>query len=827
MSEKNYEPQSELAWWVEIATCQPRCLYFFGPFTSVKEAISAQDGYLEELQSEGAKCISVEIEYCQPVSLTIEWEQWETNNPMTEVREYLERRLEERTLALREEIARWEVLEANLRESQRKLLQAQYLPRIGDFTWEIATGEVSWSDEMYQLLKYDKDELIELSKVNTDIHHPEDLERVTKWLTDSIASGKSILTPNEYRLLCKDGEVIYVQTNGRIEYQDGKAVKLFGTCLDITSRKQAEAELRAREEKYRTLLSTTSEGFWLMDSELKTIEVNESLCLMLGYSQHELLGKIHFDFFDDENRKIFLEQTSKIPRTKHRSYEIVLRKKNGENLHAIFNATTIRNKSGEVEGSFAFITDITKRKEYQQRLERIAHYDALTNLPNRVLLADRLHQAMIQSRRSRHPLAVAYLDLDGFKAINDTYGHEVGDQLLIGVAKHMKQSLREGDTMARLGGDEFVAVLIELADTKASLPILTRLLDAAAQPVAVGELVLQVTVSLGVTFYPQWENMDADQLLRQADLAMYHAKLAGKNRYHVFDVEEDRSARNIYDNLKDIRRALREDEFVLYYQPQVNMRTSQIVGVEALSRWQHPERGLLYPASFLTAIENHPLSIELGEWAMDTALAQLGVWHSAGLLISVSVNVGAYQLQQADFIERLGALLAVHPNVNPNFLKLEVLETSALEEVAQVSQLMEACREMGVSFALDDFGTGYSSLTHLKHLPCAQLKIDRSFVRDMLYDPEVLAILKGILGLATAFDHEVIAEGVETLVHGQMLLQLGCELAQGYCIAQPMPGTELLDWANNWRAAPSWINQPPVNRNELPLLFVGSRDFRF
>jgi EAL domain-containing protein (putative c-di-GMP-specific phosphodiesterase class I) len=365
-------------------------------------------------------------------------------------------------------------------------------------------------------------------------------------------------------------------------------------------------------------------------------------------------------------------------------------------------------------------------------------------------------------------------------------------------------------------------VLQDLDDVATCVPMLNRLLEAAAQSVRVGDHLLQVSASLGLTFYPQAEETDADQLLRQADQAMYHAKLLGKNRFHVFDAEQDRNLRGHHESLENIRRALGAHEFVLYYQPKVNMRSGEIIGVEALIRWQHPERGLLSPAVFLPVIEEHPLAVEVGEWVIEAALLQLEAWRAIGLDIPISVNVGARQLQQADFIERLRTRLAAHPSFHPGALEMEVLETSALEDLARVSQVIEACREIGIGFALDDFGTGYSSLTYLKRLSVAQLKIDQSFVRDMLDDPDDLAILGGVLGLASALHRQVIAEGVATVEHGTMLLQLGCELAQGYGIAHPMPAAEIPAWVRTWRPEPAWTHLPTVRRDDQPLLFAGA-----
>jgi diguanylate cyclase (GGDEF)-like protein/PAS domain S-box-containing protein len=458
-------------------------------------------------------------------------------------------------------------------------------------------------------------------------------------------------------------------------------------------------------------------------------------------------------------------------------------------------------KPTRVIGSF---TDISLQKEHQIHLEHVAHYDSLTGLPNRVLLADRMHQAMVLAKRREQQLVVAYLDLDGFKEVNDQYGHDVGDQLLTSLASHFKSALREGDTMARLGGDEFVAVFVDLADVHASIPLVRRLLDVAAKPIAIAQWNLQVSASIGVTFYPQADEVDADQLLRQADQAMYQAKLAGKNCLHLFDAVQDRTLRVRHESLEQIRAALNHHEFVLYYQPKVNMRTGEVIGAEALVRWQHPERGLLAPLVFLPQIEGHALGIALGEWVLDAALTQIERWADQGIHLPVSVNISAHHLQQHDFAGELSARLSTFPKVQPGQLELEVLETSALEDVDSVSDIIRTCASLGVGFALDDFGTGYSSLTYLKRLPARTLKIDKSFVRDMLDDPDDMAILQGVIGLAMAFKREVIAEGVESVAHGTALLKLGCELAQGYVIARPMPADQLPAWVAAWVPDAAW-----------------------
>jgi diguanylate cyclase (GGDEF)-like protein/PAS domain S-box-containing protein len=585
----------------------------------------------------------------------------------------------------------------------------------------------------------------------------------------------------------------------------GKPKYLLGITEDITESKQARERLLLTANVF----THAREGILITDASGIIIDVNESFSRITGYSRDEALGQTPSILRSGHQSPEFYQTMWAVLSRDGQWYgEIWNRRKNGEVYAEMLNISAVPDHQGQVKNYVALFSDITAIKEHEKELEHIAHYDVLTGLPNRVLLADRLRLAMTQSVRRCQQLAVVYLDLDGFKSINDRHGHELGDYLLSHVATRMKLALREGDTLARIGGDEFVAVMIDLDDSQAAVPLLNRLLKAAAEIVQQGEVTLQISASLGVTFYPQTDVLEADQLLRQADQAMYQAKLSGKNRFHFFDAEQDRTTRGHFETLESIRNALAVKEFVLYYQPKVNMRTGAVIGVEALIRWQHPDKGLLAPALFLPVIEEHDLAVAVGEWVIDTALNQIEHWQNEGLALSehfnVSVNVGARQLQQGNFVASLQDLLAGHPQVRPAQLEIEILETSALNDLAGVSQLIEDCHRIGVLFALDDFGTGYSSLSYLKHLRVGLLKMDQSFVRDMLDDPDDLAISKVVIGLADAFKRRLIAEGVETAAHGRLLLQMGCELGQGYAIARPMPARDFPQWLQHWQMNPVW-----------------------
>ncbi len=680
-----------------------------------------------------------------------------------------------------------------------------------------ATGRfVRWNHHFNQVSGYTDAELATMRA--TDFFTGEDQRRVGAAVQRVFAQGQAEV---EADIQTKDGRKLPYHFQGQ-RSTSGDQTYLLGVGLDISEQRRTRQALEIERTHLHTLVSTIPDLIWLKAVDGTYLACNPEFERFVGAAESDILGKTDYDLVPSALADSFREHDrAAIAAGKaSRNEEWLTYASDGRRVLLETTRMQMRTPDGRLVGVLGIGHDITERKLHQEQLEHLAHFDNLTGLPNRVLLADRLHQAMLQARRRETLVAIAFLDLDGFKAINDQYGHKAGDQLLTTLSGHMKQLLREGDTLARVGGDEFLVVLIDLPDVESSAPLLARLLAVAAAVVDYEGNALRVSASLGVTFYPQAEAIDADQLLRQADQAMYQAKQAGKNRYHIFDTEQDRHVRGHHESLERIRRALDEREFVLYYQPKANMRSGVVIGAEALVRWQHPERGLLPPADFLPLIADHPLAIAIGEWVLDTAMRQIETWKAAGLALPVSVNIDAIQLEQADFVQRLRQQVAAHPRLAAGDLELEVLETSALQNTAYATGVILACREMGVGFALDDFGTGYSSLTYLRRLPVGLLKIDQSFVRDMLDDPDDLAMLNGILGLASAFRIPAIAEGVETLVHGKILLQLGCELAQGYAIARPMPAEDLPVWLAAWRPPSSWLNQAPISRDDLPILFA-------
>lgn len=477
-----------------------------------------------------------------------------------------------------------------------------------------------------------------------------------------------------------------------------------------------------------SVFTHAKEGILITDSAGKILNVNDALVATSGYGREELIGNNPRILQSGRQTKdYYSDMWNAITAYGYWTGEIVNKRKDGLEYPGILTISSVRDGENKITNYVGHFTDITHLKDQETKLRELAHFDPLTKLPNRTLKALRLNQAMSQCRRNKHSLAVAFIDLDGFKEINDKYGHSVGDELLISISRNMDRALRGGDTLARLGGDEFVAILTELEKVEDADVILRRILVSASEEVATSVGQLHLSASIGVTIFPH-DASDADQLLRHADMAMYQAKLAGKNRFHYFDVGRDQSAQARMTVLSQVEEALSLKQFALYYQPKVNMRTGKVVGVEALIRWLHPERGMIPPMEFLPYLENHTVELELGNWVISEAFRQCSVWKKIGLDLKISINISANQLQSSGFVQNLSTHLNLNPDVSPSNIELEILESAALSDIKRTSSILKECESLGIGLALDDFGTGYSSLSYLRQLPAELIKIDQSFV---------------------------------------------------------------------------------------------------
>ncbi|MGK0247812.1 MAG: diguanylate cyclase (GGDEF)-like protein/PAS domain S-box-containing protein [Oleispira sp.] len=698
------------------------------------------------------------------------------------------------------------IKDIKLKESQTLLLESQHQltkhienTPLGYIFWDTNFYCREWNKSAEKMFGFSSEEAIGRHVTELIVTPAVYSELKDRFLAFFLKKDGSYATTKN---ITKNGSTIVCEWHiTPTEALNGKITGLSTLVQNVTKRKKMEATLTTAA----SVFGHAREGIVITNNTGVIINVNKTFEIITGYTQNEVLGR-QPRFLDSEiNEPKMYKKIINILYTKdHWDGEVWSKRKNQENYPQLLNISTVYDKIGNVKNFVILFSDITLLKKNQMQLEHIAHYDVLTQLPNRTLLADRLKQAIIQTKRSDHSVAIVFIDLDGFKAVNDENGHAIGDELLVMLSLRMKDALRDGDTLSRFGGDEFVVILADLEKESDCEPILERLLKSASEPVKIADTVVKVSASIGVTLYPK-DKADDGKLIRHADQAMYIAKQKGKNCYHIFDTIHDDAITTKRKNIQKISNGFKNNELVLYYQPKVNMKTGRIIGVEALIRWQHPTSGLLNPIDFLPIIEDQTISIDIGEWVINEALTQINRWVQQGVYFPVSVNIEARQLQQHDFTTRLETILAQHPSIDPSALQLELLETSAFGDINDVADIMRKCLELGVNFAIDDFGTGYSSLTYLRRLPADLIKIDQSFVRDMLKNSDDFTIVTGVVGLAASFNREVIAEGVETVAHGKALLKLGCELAQGYGIARPMPANKIIKWSSLWKVDPEWL----------------------
>ncbi|WP_417512669.1 putative bifunctional diguanylate cyclase/phosphodiesterase [Marinobacter sp.] len=562
---------------------------------------------------------------------------------------------------------------------------------------------------------------------------------------------------------------------------------------NISDRKQGERGLRIAA----SVFDRSHEAIIISDHNNCILDVNPAFSRITGYSRSDVLGLNPSILSSGRHSSAYYRSMwQSIEQTDHWRGEIWNRRKSGEEFIELLSVSRIHLDEPGRYYHVASFSDITALKNHAKELDRAANYDELTGLPNRQQLEDRLRRARAHADRHQKSLAVCYLDLDGFKAINDSFGHTAGNQMLRALAGRLAQALRSGDTVARIGGDEF-GLILQGDDNNAVYGRILSIINEPLDP-GTGTGPITLTASLGITRYPA-DNADAEGLIRHADQAMYSAKEKGRNLLHFFDPELNEHRQQRREQLTEITRALENQEFELYFQPQVRIAGCKVAGFEALIRWNHPKRGLLYPDAFLPTLENSHLEVPLGQWVLKEAIHQMNLWHDAGEDLSVSINISAQHLMDRSFTGFLESYLHSHPAVQPSQITLEVLESTALDDIRLAGNVLARCQELGFRIALDDFGTGFASLTYMRTLPVDQVKIDKSFVINMLDDASDRAIVESVIFLGQRFAHPIVAEGVETLEHARALRQLGCDYIQGYGIARPMPASEIPEWLQQWQ----------------------------
>jgi diguanylate cyclase (GGDEF)-like protein/PAS domain S-box-containing protein len=555
--------------------------------------------------------------------------------------------------------------------------------------------------------------------------------------------------------------------------------------------------LRESEERFRSAFDYATIGMGVVSLDGRWLQVNRSLCDIVGYNDGELLKANIHDITHHEDLVSLDEQIKRLSEGAISSHQTEIRyaHKHGNEVWAHLGMSLVRDGQTNPLHLIFQIQDITDRKRAEEQLLHDAFHDALTGLPNRALFMDHVKMAIQRSRRTGNRLfAALFLDLDRFKIINDSLGHMVGDQLLVGIAHRLEACLRPGDTVARLGGDEFTILLEDLSDIDDVLEVATRVQEAVTQPFNIGGHEVVTTVSIGIAMSnASYER--AEDLLRDADTAMYRAKLMGKKRHVVFDREMHERAMELLQLETDLRRAITRKEFFLNYQPIVSLDTGKISSFEALVRWRHPERGLVMPSDFITIAEETGLIVPLGQWVLGEACRQMREWQKffqVDEAVTISVNLSSRQFSQSDLIEQVASALR-DTELPAHSLKLEITESMVMENIDTAIDMLAQLRGLGIGLSIDDFGTGYSSLSYLHRFPIDTLKIDRSFVAQMTDNSENAEIVRTIVTLARSLSMDVIAEGVESYEQLRQLGNLGCDYGQGYLFSKPVAVSQAIE----------------------------------
>jgi len=624
--------------------------------------------------------------------------------------------------------------------------------------------------------------------------HPDDRAQVIEDTNAAIAEGRSFQL--SYRITTASGKLRWVWEQGSaVRDQEGR-IALEGFIADITALRRAD--LLAMEQA--SLLDKAHDAIFVMDMGARITYWNKGAERLYGWEAEQVLGQRMSDLLCD-NHAAFSEALRTALEEGEWAGELLQHRRDGTTIHADSRWTVVAGNPdiGVSEKILVISTDISERKSNEERIHKLAYFDALTELPNRASLLDHLRRALLGSARSRKYGALMFLDLDNFKILNDTHGHAAGDMLLQAVARRLEHSVREADMVARLGGDEFVILVqpeeehLEAAAHQAET-VAAKVVAAMNAPFQLADFMYAVSTSIGVTMISGATDT-VESALKQADTAMYQAKAAGRNTFRFFDpdMQAKWTARSELET--GLRRALRNHEFMLYYQPQLD-GDSRVIGAEALLRWRQPGGEILYPTDFIKAAEETSLIVEIGRWVLGTACVELAAWQRNPTTrhLSLSVNVSARQFVEPDFVPMTQEILAA-TGVDPHFLKFELTETLVVTDFAHTVETMETLRRLGITFSLDDFGTGYSSLAYLRKLPLDQLKIDYSFMRDVLTDRNDASIVRSIIALGGSLGLQVIAEGVETAGQREFLSEAGCFVYQGYLYERALSGEHFARYA--------------------------------
>ncbi|MBN1664540.1 MAG: PAS domain S-box protein [Deltaproteobacteria bacterium] len=648
------------------------------------------------------------------------------------------------------------------------------------------------NDVICEHMKYPREELIGMDFHK--LHTEKSAKNTTKAFINVYQTGKP-LKSLEIEGVRKDGTIgDYELSVSLMKDANGQSIGFRCISRDITERKKMEEDLRHSEERYRSIIEQMADGYFEADFEGRICFVNDAECRNLGYTREEIVGKAADLFMDETSLLALIQVFREVYRTKNpvTAYDVEITKKDGtKGIHEI-SVSLIQNAQGEPLGFRGIARDITERKLAEAQIEYLATHDGLTGLPNRTMFSHLLNQTIRSAKRYKKQFAVMFIDLDRFKIINDTLGHEAGDQLLKEMAARFRQSLRAMDVVARLGGDEFVIMIEEVSDNQQIATVAHKILSIAIKPITVMGEECRVTASIGISTYPK-DGEDEQTLLKNADIAMYFAKEEGKNNFQFFSKDIKPQSIERLSLETHLRFALERNELSLAYQAKLDFKTNAITGVEALLRWNNPILGSITPTQFIPVAEETGTIVPIGRWVLKTACAQNVAWQRKGLPpVCMAVNLSLRQLTDENLLEDIEKALK-DSGMSPNLLELEITESMVMHNPIRMIGVISKIKNLGVRLALDDFGTGYSSLAQIKHFPIDTLKVDRSFVRNIPDDEEDRAIIEAIIAMGKTLSLTIVAEGVETQAQNNFLKYHSCDEMQGFYFSKPIMPDQFAD----------------------------------
>lgn len=660
------------------------------------------------------------------------------------------------------------------------LLQAQAHAHVGHWQLDLVNNSLYLSDEVYRIFGLEPQEFSATYEAFLKHVHPEDIDMVNNMYMSSLKEKRGYYV--EHRIVRENGEIGFVEESCEHEFdKDGNPLKSIGTVHDITRRKNAENKLVLASAIFEKM----NDGVLITDASQRIITINSAYSEISGYNIEEIRGKTPNTFSSGWHDELFYQNLwNELNQEGHWSGEIADRRKKGELYTAELNIIALHDKEGKLTNYISIVNDISEKKKKESLIHNLAYFDVLTNLPNRVLFQEHVINKIPALQRNSKKMALFFIDMDNFKNINDAFGHFTGDKFLIEVAKSIKATLRDEDTLARLGGDEFTVMLGDAESVSEIAFVAKKIIERFQAPVIIEDREFYTGASIGISIYPD-DGETYEQLVKAADTAMYHVKESGKNSYQFYtqSMNEKITERSLIEN--DLRSAINKNELFLEYQPKVNLKTKKVYGMEALIRWNHPDIGLIRPDKFIGISEETGQIAQIGLWVAKQAISDAKALYNEGKRLVVSINVSSKQLSDDSFINDICAI-ADNIGLDKGYIELEITESHVMKDVNKALSILNALSEKGFKLSIDDFGTGYSSLSYLKKLPAKTIKIDRSFVLDIDKDEDDRSIVAAIIAMARSLGKDVIAEGSETKEHIDTLKSLHCYQIQGYYFSKPL-----------------------------------------